>query len=220
MRIHADPDPQPGKKQNVLSVLSPVMTIPVSPLLVAGGAGGWVTLVALHIHQVAVEAEHRIAGGLAAGRAEDKASWESLAGLPAQGEEGLPVVGLAEGRAAAAAKQGGGELLGVVPAAAAAAGRGAADAAAATPHSALRDLLVSQMTSIKSEKKIQLSSVFRIQIHRIRIRPKIWNRIRIQAISKHKIVLFLNMLNRQKKSIERYKISNGLCWSGVRIWII
>ena len=40
MRIHADPDPQPGKKQNVLSVLSPVMTIPVSPLLVAGGAGG------------------------------------------------------------------------------------------------------------------------------------------------------------------------------------
>ena len=63
------------------------------------------------------------------------------------------MVGLAEGRAAAAAQQGGGELFGVVPAAAAAAGRGAADAAAATPHSALRDLLVSQMTSIKSEKK-------------------------------------------------------------------
>ena len=66
------------------------------------------------------------------------------------------MVGLAEGRAAAAAQQGGGELFGVVPAAAAAAGRGAADAAAATPHSALRDLVVSQMTSIKSEKKIQL----------------------------------------------------------------
>ncbi len=70
-------------------------------------------IIILHVHQLAIEAEHGIAGGLTPRRSKDEASRQRFAGLPtSQGDHGLSVKGLPEaGGSVGGAEERRGELF-------------------------------------------------------------------------------------------------------------
>ncbi len=70
-------------------------------------------IIILHVHQIAVEAEHGVPGGLTPCRSKDEASRQRFAGLPTpQRDHGLSVQGLPEGRGSVGgAEEGRGELF-------------------------------------------------------------------------------------------------------------